>query len=68
MCIYCTSLQTTLEPITLAIFAFGFSALVVVEALQFVVLKGKTQSSSSLEVIFLGMAPLVSIHDGPSVL
>jgi hypothetical protein len=33
--------QTTLDPVTLAIVAFGFSALVVVEAPRFLVLKGK---------------------------
>jgi hypothetical protein len=33
--------QTTLDPITLAIVAFGFSTLVVVEVPRFLVLKGK---------------------------
>jgi hypothetical protein len=33
--------QTTLEPVTLAILAFVFSALVVVEAPRFIVVKGK---------------------------
>jgi hypothetical protein len=49
--------QTTLEPVTLAILAFGFLALVVVDAPRFLVVKGKYSptlpSSKIFQVWFL---------------
>jgi hypothetical protein len=60
--------QTTLEPVTLAILAFGFSALVVVDAPRFLVVKEEYSPTLSLKQDFPGMVPLFSIHDGSSML
>jgi hypothetical protein len=60
--------QTTLEHVTLAILAFGFSALVVVDAPRFLVVKEEYSSTLSIKQDFPGMVSLFSIHDGSSVL
>jgi hypothetical protein len=49
---YMVITQTTLNPVTLAIIAFGFSALVVVDAPRFLVVKGKYSLTLSLKKAF----------------
>jgi hypothetical protein len=60
--------QTTLDLITLAILAFGFSTPVVVDAPQFLVVKEGSSLTLPLEQTFPSMVHLFSIHDGSSLL
>jgi hypothetical protein len=60
--------QTTLDPVTLAIVAFGFFGSGGCGGSTISGFERKNTVQLFPQAIFPGMAPLLSIHDGPSVL